>query len=52
MRNDSMTPTSHIVSNVHPHKHLPRVAVQSPSQPLRKIRDLIIFRENHAQMRN
>jgi hypothetical protein len=52
MRNDSMIPFSRLVGNVHPHKHLRPMAAEPPSQSLRKIRDLVIFRENPAQMRN
>jgi hypothetical protein len=52
MRNDSMTSTSRHTSNIHAHKHLGRVAAQVANRPLRKIRDLIIFREYSAQKRN
>jgi hypothetical protein len=31
---------------------LQQLCPSPPSRPMRKIRDLIIFRENHAQMRN
>jgi hypothetical protein len=52
MRNDSLIPISLMVRNVHPHKHLRPMVAESSSASLRKIRDLDIFRENSAQMRN
>lgn len=46
MRKDATTPLSHLHCNVHPHRHLRSPAAQSLRESLRKIRDLIIFREN------
>ena len=43
MRNSSMNPKSHLVCNVHPHKHLRRDTPQRANTPLRKIRDFLSF---------
>jgi hypothetical protein len=52
MRNEWKRRVSRPVCNLHAHKHLQRLAAKAHSDALRKIRDLIIFRENQAQMRN
>jgi hypothetical protein len=45
-------PKSRLIAKVHPHKDLRRLAGQPHAGLLRKIRNLIIFPKNHAQMRN
>jgi hypothetical protein len=52
MRNRRQRPFHHQRSKTMPHNSLQLPRPSPPSRPLRKIRDLIIFRENHAQMRN
>ena len=49
MRNSSMNPISHLVCNVHAHQHLRRDTPQRAPRPLRKVRDLINFRENRRK---
>ena len=43
MRNEWNRPLSRTACNLHPHKHLQCLAAKAQSDPLRKIRDLIIF---------
>jgi hypothetical protein len=51
MRNRRQQPLHRQRPKTQPRNHLQQPPLSPPSRPLRKIRDLIIFRKNQAQMR-